>query len=39
VPFLAVGVWLARGYPLSRERHREIRSELARRAQRAAAGL
>ncbi len=39
LPFLAVGVWLARGYPLSRERHREIRDELARRAQRDAARL
>jgi Na+/melibiose symporter-like transporter len=38
LPFLAVGVWLARGYPLTRERHREIRDELARRAQRGAAG-
>jgi Na+/melibiose symporter-like transporter len=38
VPFLAVGVWLARAYPLSRERHREIRDELARRALRHAAG-
>jgi glycoside/pentoside/hexuronide:cation symporter, GPH family len=29
--FLAVGVWLARGYPLTRERHAEILRELARR--------
>jgi Na+/melibiose symporter-like transporter len=36
MPFLAVGVWLARGYPLSRERHRVIREELARRAPRGA---
>ena len=37
VPFLAVGVWLARGYPLSRERHAAILGELAHRAQREAA--
>jgi sugar (glycoside-pentoside-hexuronide) transporter len=36
LPFLAVGVWLARGYPLTRERHREITGELASRARRAA---
>jgi sugar (glycoside-pentoside-hexuronide) transporter len=35
-PFLAVGIWLARGYPLTRERHRQISEELAIRAQRAA---
>jgi sugar (glycoside-pentoside-hexuronide) transporter len=35
VPFLAVGIWLTRGYPLSRRRHREILRELAARAQRA----
>ena len=29
--FLAVGVWLTRGYPLTRERHRELLRELARR--------
>ena len=34
IPFLAVGVWLTRGYPLSRRRHREILEELAARAQR-----
>ena len=32
--FLAVGVGLARGYPLTRARHRAILDELARRAQR-----
>ncbi len=37
VPFLAVGVWLARGYPLTRDRHGEILAELARRDQREAA--
>jgi Na+/melibiose symporter-like transporter len=37
VPFLAVGVWLARSYPLSRERHREICDGLALRARREAA--
>ena len=37
VPFLAMGVWLTRGYPLSRRRHREIQGALAARAQRAAA--
>ena len=31
VPFLAVGVWLARGYPLTRERHFEIVDALAQR--------
>jgi sugar (glycoside-pentoside-hexuronide) transporter len=36
VPFLAAGVWLTRGYPLSRRRHREIQAELAARAQREA---
>jgi len=29
--FLGVGVWLAHGYPLTRERHDAIRAELARR--------
>jgi sugar (glycoside-pentoside-hexuronide) transporter len=29
--FLGIGVWLARGYPLTRERHDAIRRELARR--------
>jgi sugar (glycoside-pentoside-hexuronide) transporter len=29
--FLAAGVWLARGYPLTRRRHDEILAELARR--------
>ena len=37
VHFLAAGVWLTRGYPLSRRRHREILDALAARAQRAAA--
>jgi sugar (glycoside-pentoside-hexuronide) transporter len=32
--FLAVGVWLARGYPLTRERHHEILRELAARQER-----
>lgn len=36
VPFLAVGVCLTRGYPLTRRRHREILDSLAARAQRAA---
>ena len=34
VPFLAVGVGLARGYPLTRARHRAILDALARRVQR-----
>ena len=33
-PFLAVGVWLARGYPLTRARHAEILALLHARAQR-----
>jgi Na+/melibiose symporter-like transporter len=33
-PFLAVGVWLARGYPLTRERHRQVVADLALRAAR-----
>jgi Na+/melibiose symporter-like transporter len=32
VPFLAVGIWLARGYPLTRARHAEILTALALRA-------
>ena len=38
VPFLAVGVWLARGYPLTRRRHLEIQAALAARSQRPATG-
>ena len=30
--FLLVGVWLARDYPLTRERHRQILEQLARRS-------
>jgi sugar (glycoside-pentoside-hexuronide) transporter len=36
VPFLAAGIWLTRGYPLSRQRHSEILAQLSARAQRAA---
>jgi Na+/melibiose symporter-like transporter len=38
VPFLAAGIWLTRGYPLSRLRHQEIQAELDERARRDAAG-
>jgi len=38
VPFLAAGIWLARGYPLTRRRHQEIQAELSARAQREATG-
>ena len=30
--FLALSIWIARGYPLTRARHAEIRSELEKRA-------
>jgi sugar (glycoside-pentoside-hexuronide) transporter len=35
-PFLAIGVWLARGYPLTRARHAEVLAVLHARAQQAA---
>ncbi|TFG98506.1 MAG: hypothetical protein E4H11_00370 [Myxococcales bacterium] len=38
IPFLAAGIWLTRGYTLTRRRHGEIQRELAARAQRDAAG-
>jgi sugar (glycoside-pentoside-hexuronide) transporter len=38
IPFLAAGIWLTRGYTLTRRRHGEIQRALAARAQREAAG-
>jgi sugar (glycoside-pentoside-hexuronide) transporter len=37
LPFLAAGIWLTRGYPLTRRRHQEIQAALDERARREAA--